>query len=254
MNAVPTQPPADLSERALAQRERVLGAAEQCFLRRGFHVASIADIAAAAEMSAGLIYRYFENKNAIVMAIIERQLDDGVALIERLKALDDVQALFLMAYDHWHQCPERCTGDATPQQRSTGDTTSQQRGTGDATPQERGTSNATPAATDDGPPPRSRAALFLEIAAEATRHADIAATLHTADAAIRQRLHEALKRHARTHGDATDAAELQHRTLLLQLLLEGLAVRVIRDPSLTRRQLRSALEGLLPRLLSPVPL
>src|SRR5690606_36229393 len=59
MSHAPDQPIGDLSERALAQRERVLCAAEQCFLRRVFHAASIADIAATAEMSAGLIYRYF---------------------------------------------------------------------------------------------------------------------------------------------------------------------------------------------------
>src|SRR3546814_18015275 len=34
----------------------------------------MASIAETAEMSAGLIYRYFENKNAIIQAIVERQL------------------------------------------------------------------------------------------------------------------------------------------------------------------------------------
>src|SRR3546814_11085391 len=34
----------------------------------------MASIAETAEMSAGLIYRYFENKNAIILAIVERQL------------------------------------------------------------------------------------------------------------------------------------------------------------------------------------
>jgi len=208
MSPVPAQPAGDLTERAQAQRERVLCAAEQCFLRRGFHAASIADIAATAEMSGGLIYRYFENKNAIVMAIIERQLAEGEALIDRVQGPGDVLELFLLAYDHWHQ-----------------------RG-------------------EDG----TRAALFLEIAAEASRHADIAATLHDADKAIRTRLGAALQRHASARVDATPAGDgrvvpLQHRTLLLQCLLEGLAVRIIRDPALTRAQLRAALEDLLPQLV-----
>ena len=210
MSHAPDQPIGDLSERALAQRERVLCAAEQCFLRRGFHAASIADIAATAEMSAGLIYRYFENKNAIVMAIIERQLAEGVALIDRLHGPGDILDMFLLAYDHWHQ------------------------------PGEHGT----------------RAALFLDIAAEATRHADIATALRQADTAIRARLRAALKRHADGHSarpsqdSSTEDGALAHRTLLLQCLLEGLAVRTIRDPALTRTQLRTALEALLPRLLS----
>lgn len=204
MNSARAAAGQDPSERALAQRERVLCAAEQCFLRRGFHAASVADIAATAEMSAGLIYRYFENKDAIVMAIIERQLAEGEALIAGLQSRDDLLGLFLMAYDHWHQRGERGT----------------------------------------------RAALFLEIAAEASRHPGIAATLQQADATIRARLREAVQRHAQgSSGAPLPAAELQHRTLLLQLLLEGLAVRTIREPSLTRAQLRAALEALLPRLL-----
>ena len=63
------------------------------------------------------------------------------------------------------------------------------------------------------------------------------------------RLREALQRHARQQGGGSSAADLHQRTLLLQLLLEGLAVRTIREPSLTREQLRDALENLLPRLL-----
>ena len=61
--------------RAEAQRERILSAAQQCFVEHGFHAASMASIAETAEMSAGLIYRYFENKNAIILAIVERQLE-----------------------------------------------------------------------------------------------------------------------------------------------------------------------------------
>lgn len=61
-------------ERAEAQRDRILDAARQCFTEHGFHAATIANIAETAQVSAGLIYRYFENKNAIVLAIIDRQL------------------------------------------------------------------------------------------------------------------------------------------------------------------------------------
>ena len=58
-----------------AQRERILTAAQECFIGHGFHAASMASIAETAGMSAGLIYRYFENKNAIILAIVERQLE-----------------------------------------------------------------------------------------------------------------------------------------------------------------------------------
>ena len=57
-----------------AQRERILDAAQGCFISSGFHAASMSSIAETAGMSAGLIYRYFANKNAIILAIVERQL------------------------------------------------------------------------------------------------------------------------------------------------------------------------------------
>jgi AcrR family transcriptional regulator len=60
--------------RSRAQRERILDAARKCFVEHGFHAASMAGIAATAHMSVGLIYRYFESKNDIIVAIIEQQL------------------------------------------------------------------------------------------------------------------------------------------------------------------------------------
>lgn len=68
-----------------AQRDRILTAAQQCFIRHGFHAAGMAGIATAAGMSPGLIYRYFDSKNAIILAIIERQLADKRANIDNLQ-------------------------------------------------------------------------------------------------------------------------------------------------------------------------
>ena len=62
-------------ERAELQRGRILDAAQKCFIEHGFHAASMASIADTAGMSAGLIYRYFENKSAIILAIVQRQLE-----------------------------------------------------------------------------------------------------------------------------------------------------------------------------------
>ena len=45
--------------RAQAQRNRILDAAQKCFAERGFHGAGMALIADTAQMSPGLIYRYF---------------------------------------------------------------------------------------------------------------------------------------------------------------------------------------------------
>ncbi|KGM57746.1 hypothetical protein N799_00780 [Lysobacter arseniciresistens ZS79] len=69
-----SEPTDKTQDRAEKQRGRILDAAQQCFIEHGFHGASIANIAETAGMSAGLIYRYFENKSAIILAIVDRQL------------------------------------------------------------------------------------------------------------------------------------------------------------------------------------
>lgn len=91
-----------LSERALRQRERILEAARACFVKRGFHGASIADIAQEAGMSAGLMYRYFENKNAIIKAIIDRQLESGRRALEEINSSSDLVQGIVNAIEAWH--------------------------------------------------------------------------------------------------------------------------------------------------------
>ena len=49
----------------------------------------MANIADTAQMSAGLMYRYFENKNAIVLGIVERQLEEKRAMIRQLHSSSD---------------------------------------------------------------------------------------------------------------------------------------------------------------------
>ncbi len=89
------------SPRAEVQRERILCAAQKCFIEHGFHAASMANIADAAQMSAGLMYRYFENKSAIVRAIVERQLQDGRKQIEQLRTSADLADSILHTYSLW---------------------------------------------------------------------------------------------------------------------------------------------------------
>lgn len=60
-------------KRTESRREQVLDAAEQCFRAEGFHGASMARIAAAAAMSVGHIYQYFEGKEAVIIALCERR-------------------------------------------------------------------------------------------------------------------------------------------------------------------------------------
>jgi TetR/AcrR family transcriptional repressor of uid operon len=54
------------------RRAEILAAAQRCFVRAGFHGASMQDICAQAGMSPGNLYRYFPSKEALIAGIAER--------------------------------------------------------------------------------------------------------------------------------------------------------------------------------------
>jgi TetR/AcrR family transcriptional repressor of uid operon len=60
-----------------------------CFARSGFHKASMQDICAEAGMSAGNLYRYFRNKEAIIAAISEGERVRNAAFFEQLQRAED---------------------------------------------------------------------------------------------------------------------------------------------------------------------
>jgi AcrR family transcriptional regulator len=92
---------------AARQRERILDAAELRFIESGFHAASMAHIAGTAGMSAGLIYRYFDNKSAIVKAIIQRHLEsEHIQGIGKIKCAADASREMLVMFEAW-----RCGND-----------------------------------------------------------------------------------------------------------------------------------------------
>jgi AcrR family transcriptional regulator len=93
----------DRERRAQAQRERILAAAKQCFIEHGFHAASMAGIAETAGMSPGLMYRYFENKSAIVLAIVGEQLEKVRADITSLGADSRLADRMLARVEHWRR-------------------------------------------------------------------------------------------------------------------------------------------------------
>lgn len=89
--------------RSHAQRERILKAAQSCFVQHGFHAASMSKIAETAGMSPGLIYRYFDNKNAIILEIIERQLEAARSDIAALDADTDLVPMFEKLFHAWRR-------------------------------------------------------------------------------------------------------------------------------------------------------
>lgn len=55
-----------------ARREQIIDAAAIVFAEKGFHRATIKDIAKQAGIADGTIYNYFENKTALMLGILER--------------------------------------------------------------------------------------------------------------------------------------------------------------------------------------
>jgi TetR/AcrR family transcriptional regulator, repressor for uid operon len=85
-------------EPVLDRRTQILDAAMICFAKRGFHQASMHDISAEAGISVGLIYRYFENKEAVISAMADRHKQEVNDLLQRARLasslLESLEVLF----------------------------------------------------------------------------------------------------------------------------------------------------------------
>src|SRR5947199_6919992 len=67
------------------RRSQILDAGLVCFAKRGFHQTSMHDISAEAGISVGLIYRYFENKEAVISAMAARHKEEIQQMLERAR-------------------------------------------------------------------------------------------------------------------------------------------------------------------------
>lgn len=76
------------------KRLAILHAAIRCFVRDGFHRASVSDICAEAKISPGHLYHYFENKEAIVGGMTELGMDQAISSFAQIMdASDAAQSL-----------------------------------------------------------------------------------------------------------------------------------------------------------------
>jgi TetR/AcrR family transcriptional repressor of uid operon len=73
------------TDNLLDRRTQILDAAVACFAKRGFHQASMHDISAEAGISVGLIYRYFQNKEAVIAAMADRHKKQIHEILERAR-------------------------------------------------------------------------------------------------------------------------------------------------------------------------
>jgi AcrR family transcriptional regulator len=69
-------------ERQTRNREELVAAAARVFARRGYHRATVEEIAAEAGMTSGAIYSNFKGKEELFLAIADAQVESRVAQIE----------------------------------------------------------------------------------------------------------------------------------------------------------------------------
>ena len=86
------------------RRIEILKSAAAAFRRRGYHGASVDEIASALDMTKGNLYYYFENKEEILFACHDYSLDELLALMEVVRAErtrpDDKLRRLILAFIH----------------------------------------------------------------------------------------------------------------------------------------------------------
>lgn len=71
------------------RREKLLQAAERCFVESGFHGARMAQIAKQAQMSPGHIYHYFESKEQIIAEMVRSHAEEKLCSLEKFEQAGD---------------------------------------------------------------------------------------------------------------------------------------------------------------------
>jgi AcrR family transcriptional regulator len=72
--------------RSPERQRQILACAKRVFAQRGFHAANVSHICEAAGIGRGTLYLYFQNKRAVLTAILRETLDRIRALMERQSA------------------------------------------------------------------------------------------------------------------------------------------------------------------------
>ncbi|MDI7776662.1 TetR/AcrR family transcriptional regulator [Asticcacaulis sp. EMRT-3] len=162
-------------QRRQERRAIILDAAIACAIRSGFRGASMDEIAREAGLSVGVIYRYFSSKEAIIEAIVARDLDEIQNKVARIGACAPEELVALVLAD---------ADDFVSRQRQ-----------------------------------RDRAALRLEIYAEAARNPRVEAILR---AIIEDERELGRQLFRRTLPYAASEAELTARADMFRVMADGL--------------------------------
>ncbi|MEP1931237.1 MAG: TetR/AcrR family transcriptional regulator [Roseibium sp.] len=101
--------PARRSEKLQERRLKIVEAAATLFIEKGFHQASMRDIAGKAGISLGNLYNHFKGKGDIIAAIAELETADLDLLLQLLEKAEgtgpDVLLAFARQYYNLHKTP-----------------------------------------------------------------------------------------------------------------------------------------------------
>ena len=98
--------PAKREQKKALQRRRILDAAREVFFRDGFVNANLDEVAAIAEVAKGTLYRHFDSKADLYVAVLSH---NGQVFEERMReaadgasaAADQIRQVGRFYYDHW---------------------------------------------------------------------------------------------------------------------------------------------------------
>lgn len=84
-----------------ARKERIIAAAADLVATRGYHAVGMADIGAASGITGSAIYRHFESKSAVLVALFDRVIDELASRASRIvqESPDERHALTLLVRD-----------------------------------------------------------------------------------------------------------------------------------------------------------
>jgi AcrR family transcriptional regulator len=99
MQAATEPAPSAAIQRNRARRDQILSAAAKLFGENGFHGSSVAELATRAGMSVGHIYHYFENKDAIIEALVDREMEELPGMFDEFYPGDDALATLMDRID-----------------------------------------------------------------------------------------------------------------------------------------------------------
>jgi len=78
----------------------ILDQVKSVFARNGFEGTSMQDLAQATQMSVGNFYRYFPSKDAIITALVKRDLEEIETVFDAVQSAEDPGAMFMKLLRH----------------------------------------------------------------------------------------------------------------------------------------------------------